>query len=521
VNIFKGVPYGASTAGANRFMAPRKPKSWSGIRDAFEYGAKAPQPGFTQDIAKRRAYESTEGGQLTQGLFRWPPGEVSEDCLFLNIWTPALMDGVKRPVMVWLHGGGFTGGSGDWGWTDGAHLAQNEDVVVVSLNHRLNIFGFLALGEIGGAKYADSANVGMLDIVAALEWVRDNVAAFGGDPDCVTVFGQSGGGCKVSVLMAMPAAEGLFHRAINMSGPCAKVLTQEGATQTALQVLNELHIDRANIDQIQRVTVGQIFDAMKAVLSAAGLTDGNDAWRGGTFLYMFSPVVDGRALPQHPFYPTAPKFSAQVPLMIGTTGEEDRPSVMSAALTSLDEFSESEALAKLASMGISQSEAERLIRGYRASRPAASAADLCSAIVSDIEFRLDAISIAEQKSLQNAAAAYMYLFTWESPAFGGKYKSAHSFDMPFVFDNVDRAPGLWGENPDPRRYELAKTMSGAWAAFARAGNPNHPRLPEWKPYSLERRATMLFNYSCELINDPRREDRLVLEQFKSVPLAMP
>jgi para-nitrobenzyl esterase len=495
-------------------MAPRKPRSWIGIRNAVEYGQVAPQAGASNDAAdaskKWSEYSASEGGQLTQGLFRWPAAPASEDCLVLNVWTPGVLDGRKRPVMVWLHGGGFTGGSGDWGWADGTNLARKTDVVVISLNHRLNIFGFLALGEIGGPKYADSGNVGMLDIVAALEWVRDNVSAFGGNPDCVTVFGQSGGGCKVDVLMAMPSAQGLFHRAINMSGPAPKMLSHEDATHTAVQVLDRLKISRGNISQIQKVSVKQLLTAMSQVLSEAGLIDGNDPWRHGTFMHMFAPVVDGRVLPQHPFYPTAPKISAHVPMMIGTTGEDDRPSVVSASLTSADAFDESRMRVRLKSMGIADKQAEWLIDGYRATRPSASAADLCSAIVSDLEFRMDAITMAERKALQDDAPAYMYLFAWESPAFGGKYKSAHSFDIPFVFDNVDLAPGIGGERPDMRRYALAEKMSRAWAAFARTGDPNHPGLPEWKPYTLDQRATMVLNYSCELINDPRSEDRLLV-----------
>jgi len=229
---------------------------------------------------------------------------------------------------------------------------------------------------------------------------------------------------------------------------------------------------------------------------------------------MFDPVVDGHALPQHPFYPAAPEMSAQVPMLIGNMGYEDRSSVLE-MLTSPNGLNETQVRARLSKLGIENPHADQLIHGYRASRPDASLADVFTAIVSDLEFRMDAIAMAERKAAQSKVPAYMYLFTWESPAFGGKFKSPHSLDVPFVFDNIGLAPGIWGPKPDPRRYQLAKNVSKAWVAFARTGNPNHSGLPEWKPYTLHDRATMLLNYSCELVNDPRREDRLVMEQLRS------
>jgi para-nitrobenzyl esterase len=505
---FKGIPYGDTTAGSNRFMPPKKPAPWAGVRDALEFGPMAMQEFFTPE--KFAQWAESDFGRLAKGMFRWPVGPPSEACLVLNVSTPGLGDGRKRPVMVWLHGGAFSGGFGGGGWAEGTNLARKNDVVVVSINHRLNIFGFLYLGEIGGSKYAESGNAGMLDIVAALEWVRDNIAAFGGDPGNVTVLGQSGGGCKADVLMAMPSAKGLFHRAINMSGPAPKMLTREDATRTATQVMGHLNIRRDQIDLLQQTPADIILKAMDAVLAA----NGGEGWRGGTLFHMFAPVVDGGVLPRHPFFPTAPELSSDVPLLIGNTADEDRTSVVE-MLHSPDGLGTEQMRTRLRKMGIEDPQAVRLIRGYQATRPGASPADVLTAIVSDLEFRMDAITIAERKAAQSRAHVFMYLFTWDSPAFGGVFRSPHSLDVPFAFDDVDAAPGIWGPEPDPRRYSFAENVSRAWVAFARTGNPNHPGMPEWKPYSLKDRATMTLNYSCALVNDPRREDRLVMETLKS------
>jgi para-nitrobenzyl esterase len=513
VNIFKGIPYGASTAGANRFMPPRKPMPWSEVLEAFDYGPRALQgSGESKATAPeenpRLQALSKEGEQLSQGLFYSAPRKQSEDCLVLNVWSPGVGDGKKRPVLFWLHGGGFIGGSGDWGWSDGASLARQHDVVVVSINHRLNIFGFLYLAEFGGPKYADSGNVGMFDTVAALEWVRGNIAAFGGDPNNVTIFGQSGGGAKVNTLMAMPAARGLFHKAFNMSGPSTKMLTTDEAAKATLAVMDILKIDRKHIDELQRVPANDLLRAASKASKEIGSTD----WRAGQIFHgIDAPVVDGRSLPRHPFYPDAPGISADVPLLLGNTGEEDQSRALRTAALSDGPFDDAALRANLKQMALTDSQIDGLIRGYRATRPKADAVDVLTDIVSDLEFRRDAVVMAQRKAALGRAPAYMYLFTWKTAAFNGKYQANHSSDIPFFFDNLKNASGLVGKPADPQAQALAHNMSRALAAFARTGNPNHAGLPQWLPYTEADRKTMIFDSACKAVSDPRHADRIALE----------
>src|SRR4051794_17367430 len=307
ISAFKGIPYGAPTGGANRFMPPRPPASWSGVREATSYHAQAPQmPGRPE----RRP-------ELRTILGPADASPASEDCLTLNVWTPGTDGGARRPVMVWLHGGAFAYGSGNRAVTDGANLARRGDVVVVSVNHRLNIFGFLHLAEIGGERYAHSGNAGMLDLVAALEWVRDNIEEFGGDPGNVTIFGESGGGGKVSVLLAMSEATGLFHRAVIQSGAAVRVRSRERAAAVTASVMNELGIARGDCNKLHEVPAASLAAAIAPSVRAVGrpalpLLD----------RYDFGPTVDGTDLPTQPFDPKAPETARDIPLLIGGTREE-------------------------------------------------------------------------------------------------------------------------------------------------------------------------------------------------------
>jgi para-nitrobenzyl esterase len=496
IMTFKGIPYGAPTAGENRFQPPKKAAPWVGIRDADEFGPRA-----TQKLLDLEAVNSAPL-KLAVGLCSPIADKFSEDCLRINIWAPTLRPGHRHPVMFWCHGQGFSGGSGDLPWLDGGNLARKHDVVVVSINHRLNIFGFLYLGDIAGPEYADSGNVGMLDIVAALRWVRDNIAPFGGDPDNVTIFGQSGGGAKVSVLLAMPVAKGLFHKAIVQSGSLIRTLSREEATRTTRQVLEELKIAPERVDELRHMSAERLLQALESVRESQHL-DVVDRERR-----FFNPVVDGRSLPTQPWDPTAPEMSAEVPLMVGTTTNEGTLLAMvDPTLFSLDEAT---MRAQLKILGFSDAQLVKVVSAYRATHPTISPSDLFFAIAADRLFRMPAIKSAERKAEQGKAPVFMYLFAWNAPAFGGKYKAFHGLEQPFAFDNLDTAPGVWNSQRDPRCDELADMVSGAWVAFARAGDPNHRKLPHWGRYTLERRDTLLFNYTCEQVSDPGREDRLAM-----------
>jgi para-nitrobenzyl esterase len=483
VKTFKGIPYGATTAGRSRFMPPADPGRWSGVRDALEYGPSAPQ----RDPAAARG-----PGRLTvagDGL----PAE-SEDCLMLNIWTPAINDGRKRPVMVWCHGGGFVSGSGSSPVTDGTNLARRGDVVVVSINHRLNVLGFTYLGELGGRDFASSGDVGMLDIVHALKWVRDNIAQFGGDPNTVTIFGQSGGGRKVGTLLAMPPAKGLFHRAVIESGATIKLVERDQATTVAEKLLAKLQVDKTRVRELQNLPAATIMAAYFAVVRDMA---GVDQMTAG-----FSPTVDGHVVPQHPFHPTASSISANVPLMLGTTRTELTLQSDEAAF-SLDEDGMQKRITDL--LG---GNAGPAIDTYRKANPGATPSDIFFLIASDYRYSAPVMKIAERRTALGKAPVYLYYFRWETPVDGGRLKSPHTIEIPFAFDNVKSAVRLTGGGSDA--MALADKVSDAWIAFARTGNPNTPKLPHWPAFNPTDRPTMVFNNVSKVVNDPIREQRLVM-----------
>jgi para-nitrobenzyl esterase len=479
IRIFKGVPYGATTAGANRFKPPARPTPWTGVRDALAWGPTAPQ--------------SVEG----PGARSDQPPE-SEDCLVLNVYTPALGDGRKRPVMVWLHGGGFSTGSASRRVLEGTRLAAAGDVVVVTINHRLNVFGFTPLGDVLGPEFAASSAGGLLDIVAALEWVRDNIDRFGGDPGLVTIFGQSGGGRKVAALMAMPAARGLFHRAIVESGAILRLADPADGRRYTEELLTELGVKPGQAHALQQMPIARLLQANVAVI--ARLKTRPPGWTAN------SPIVDGTLIPSHPWDPAAPALSSAVPLLIGWARTEetwyDRPTPEKLALD------EAGLAARVkARLG---TEPQPVIQAYRRAYPSASPWDLHILIATDHPRGTYARELARRKAAQGGAPAFLYRFDWETPEGGGDLRSPHTVEVPFVFDNIDAAGSLIARRADA--HTLAATVSASWMAFARSGDPNVTGLPTWPAYSAARRDTMLINTESRVARDPEREARVAMER---------
>jgi para-nitrobenzyl esterase len=479
VRTFKGIPYGAPTDGMNRFREAKLAVPWKGIRDTIAYGPMCPQ-----EIGPRPSFAASWAIEPS----------LSEDCLVLNIWTPALRDHHKRPVMVWFHGGGFSTGSGGSPVYDGTNLARKGDAVVVTLNHRLNIFGHLYLAKLGGTDYAESGNLGVLDLVAALRWIHTNIDEFGGDPANVTIFGQSGGGAKVSTLMAMPQTRGLFHRAIVQSGSQLDGLTPDEANAHALAFLKAAEVPVTDLARLQKIPYEQLLAALRKAMRTPGEQPN------------FSPVVDGKFLPKSPWTQDGPASSANVPMMIGSTKTETTALIGAndPASFSLDDAG----LRKKLSAWMPAGEIDRIVAGYRKATPGASPSDLFFAITSARRVRQQAWIQAERKAAQNAAPVWLYELDWQTPVDGGKWKSPHTLDLAFVFDNVAKSESMVGHGDEPRA--LAEQMSSAWLAFARAGNPNNEASPQWAPFRVPDRTTMVFDVKSRTENDFRGDERQLL-----------
>jgi para-nitrobenzyl esterase len=482
VHIFRGIPFAKPPVGDLRWLPPQREEPWHDVRDATQFSDESAQPPFP----------------MAQ-LFGGPQPQNSEDSLYLNVWTPGADDG-RRPVMVWVHGGAFVNGSGTTPWYDGTRFADHGDVVIVTINYRLGAFGFLHLADLFGDEFAGSGNVGILDQVAALEWVRDNIEAFGGDAANVTVFGESAGGGSVGTLLGTPAARGLFAGAIPQSGASSWWSTRERATDVARRLVDTLQVAPGDTQALRSKTTDEILAAQAvAGLALGSMTDTQ---------LPFQPVVDGTVLPQSPLDAVASGNAQGVRVLVGTNRHEMTLfHLMDQSLAQIDEAG----LVRRSRVWVGDG-AETIVAGYRANRPDASLIEVWTDLSTDAVFRIPAIQLAEAQAAHGAV--WMYLFTWETPVFGG-LRSTHALEIPFVWDTLD-APGITmftGEAGD--RQQVANAMHPAWTAFARTGAPGHGALPEWPQYDTGRRATMRFDATCEVLDDPAGADRTLWASLRN------
>ena len=481
---FRTIPYAASTAGANRFLPPQPCPPWAGVRACTAFTGRAPQAGLRPPT--RPELENFSGAA--------DPSPETEDCLTVNIWTPGCDQVAKRPVMVWFHGGAFAYGNANSPRTHGHRLAVRNDVVVVTVNQRLNVFGHLDLSGVGGQAFRLSGNAGTLDMVAALEWVRDNIAAFGGDPGNVTIFGESGGGAKVSTLLAMPRAKGLFHRAIIQSGAAVRLRTKERALALTECVSRHLGVTGA---ALQAVPVAQLLAAIEPAQKAAGGSPSPLFDR-----YPFGPVVDGDVLPAQPFDPAASDVCADVPLIIGDMKSETANYL--AVVDRVWDRSLTEAEMRQRVEPIAGQDTGRVVELYGQLYPGVNSAERLIAITTASNFRIRSLVLAQRRAALKRGSVWMYSFEWETPVLGGKLKAPHAMDVPFTFNTLDLTNATGGRAD---AQVLADTMSSVWAAFARNGRPDHASIPAWPVYDAATRATLVLDKVCRIENDPRSEER--------------
>jgi para-nitrobenzyl esterase len=509
LTTFKGIPYAGSVSGANRFKAAPPLKPWDGVRDALAFGTPSLQPG-------QRRNEP-------------PP---AEDCLFLNIWTPAV-DNRKRPVMVYSHGGGFTSGSAASGYQDGGNLARTFDVVVVATNHRLGLVGYLYLGDLGGEEYATSGNQGLLDIRDGLKWVRENIEAFGGDPANVMIFGESGGGAKTSCLYAMPSAAPYFNKASIESGPGIRMMPRDAAAETTLMTLKQLGIEKSDWRKILEVPADKLVEAQGALGRTGGgplgMNGGRKGMGGGSRPGGFGPVVDGAVLPRHPFDPEAPAISKEKPLVVGYN--RDETVFFFNQQRNKEVFNLTEAALKDRLAKEFEGNAVAIFETYHKSRPEASPSDLYIAITTARMIGIGAMTIAERKTAQRGAPAYMYVFKHENPALipGTQHKmgTPHAMEITYKFYNVPQPVQQSGNSAQqggnaggglmaisrPESVKAAHNMAEMWSTFARTGKPAAKGQPEWPAYTPQSRATMEIDADCKVVDDPYPLERKLWEQL--------
>jgi para-nitrobenzyl esterase len=485
VHVFKGIPYGASTTGKNRFMPPVKSAPWPGARDCMTLGHQAPQmqpsmPSGAAGAAMNTPFVHALLAATKQGM---ETGNEGEDCLVLNVYTPDASRARKRPVMLWMHGGGFAIGSAGDPQYDGAPLARRGDVVVVTVNHRLNALGYLYLGAFHD-DFADSGNAGQLDLVFALQWVRDNIEAFGGNPGNVTIFGESGGGAKVSTTLAMPPAHGLFHKAVIQSGASLDMMAKDKAVAFAERTLAALNIKPADVHVLQTVDYRSILDAAGA---------------GGGFMSL-SPVVDGRSLPRNPFDPDAPEISRDIPIMVGTCKDEN--TLFMALDPAFPHGTEDQVHERFTQMLHDKGDAAFAL--YKSLHPNDPPAYWLTSMATDMGMRMNSIRLAERKAAQGGAPVFMYRVDFAPAFLDGTLRTPHGTDVPLVFNTVAARPLEFGN--DPKAERLAATMSQAWINFARNGDPSQRDLA-WPQYSAQSRETMIFDVESVAVSDPDGQAR--------------
>lgn len=488
VLTFKGVPYGATTGGENRWLPAKPPKPWDGEYPTLIYGANCPQR--LHDWVSEQSF-----------LYQWTDGWQSEDMLKVNIWTSSLTG--RRPVMFYIHGGGYTFGSAyELASQDGAQMARHHDVVSVTVNHRLNALGFLDVSELGGPAYAESANVGMTDLVAALRWVRENIANFGGDPDRVMIYGQSGGGSKVTTLLGMPSANGLIHRASAQSGGGGNPPNLEQSRELARRIFAELGVkDIAALQKVEWARLNEVGNSVVAKMNAALPAAGPIPDRGAPPRVGFGPTVDGRVVTMRAFFEGAPEISKEVPMLIGSVSEEgnrmsSRPTDAEWLATLTKSYGDAKAAAIVAALTRAYPHKSIRTLSYMCSGPG----------LNSLTMRNNVTRMATMKHAQQGAQVFTYYFTWQSPMLedAGAW---HTAELAFCFDNTARCAQGTGNGPEAQA--LAKRTATAWANFAHTGNPSQPGLP-WTPFTPDGCPTMVFDATSRIVNDPEAEARKIL-----------